>query len=161
MAEATAFKDTVSGILSNLSFLMVQEGADEASKAWNELVPVKEVPDLGKAPDLKDTTTTDSPQETHILGIKKSDALEFTGNYTLAQKNRLDTYKRKKGTKYAVWIGGKDNGDGTVTPTGEYGKTEFEGEMDYIIKGFKTDEVIETEITIAPSSPLIDTTATA
>lgn len=148
---AKLFEDTSTGVLANLSFLMIKE-----ENEWNELVPVKEHPDMGKAPDSKDTTCTNSPAETSIPGIEKNDTLKYTGNYTAAQRKRLNEVQAKGDCKFALWIGGTVADDGTVTPTGSQGVFEFSGALRWFLKGYKSDDVMETEIDIYPSSKIVN-----
>lgn len=57
---------------------------------------------------------------------------------------------------YAVWFGGTDNEDGTVTPTGTDGKFSFEGQLAIHITGGKVNEVVGMSLTIAPSTVITE-----
>lgn len=54
--------------------------ADAAAK----VVDIKDFPDLIGEPEMLETTTLSDPQVTNIMGIKGSDMLTFTCNYTKA-----------------------------------------------------------------------------
>lgn len=120
------------------------------SSAYAKLIDIKKFPDLGGTPELLDTTTLSNKTETHIFGIQKVDGLEFTANYTKEDYAKL---KALKGTEaeYAVWFGGTEAG-GEVTPTGSDGKFTFKGELSVYPVGAGTNEVVEMNITIAPTT---------
>lgn len=47
-----------------------------------KVVDIKDFPDLIGEPEMLETTTLSDPQVTNIMGIKGSDMLTFTCNYT-------------------------------------------------------------------------------
>ena len=137
------------------TFLMYK--ASTAATTYTKLVDIKDYPDLGGTPELLETTTLSDNMQTNILGIQSLDALEFTANYTLADFIKL---KNLEGNTYsfAVWMGGTETTTG-VTPTGDEGKYEFDGQLSVFPVGKGVNEVREMTISIAAST-VINQTAT-
>lgn len=90
--------------------------------------------------------------QTYIAGIQSLDGLNFTANYT---KDEFAALKAMEGTTYpfAVWFGGTESG-GVLTPTGSDGKFEFDGQLSVYPVGGGVNEVVDMNITIAPSTPI-------
>ncbi len=129
-------------------FLMQKTSTD-----WEKVVDIKEFPDLGGSPEMLETTTLSDRMQTYIPGIQSLDALEFTTNYT------LDDYKKLKAMEgeekaFAVWFGGTETA-GTLTPTGNDGKFQFNGQLSVFPVGGGVNEVVDMTITIAPSTPIV------
>ena len=55
-----------------------------SAEAVEKVVDIKDFPDLISDPELLETTTLSDAQVTNIPGIKGSDMLTFTANYTSA-----------------------------------------------------------------------------
>ena len=129
-------------------FLMKSEDGSE----YENLIPIKDFPDLGGAPEMLETTTLSDSMQTYIPGIQSLDALEFSANYTKAD---FDSLKALEGTEmyFAVWFGGTVSGN-AVTPTGADGKFEFKGQLSVFPVGGGVNEVVGMTITIAPSTPI-------
>lgn len=53
-----------------------------SAEAAAKVVDIKDFPDLIGEPEMLETTTLSDPQVTNIMGIKGSDMLTFTCNYT-------------------------------------------------------------------------------
>lgn len=119
---------------------------------WAKLVDIKEFPDLGGEPEMLETTTLSDKMQTYIAGIQSLEGLSFTSNYT---KTDFSTLKALDGKteKYAVWFGGTESG-GVVTPDGSDGKFEFDGQLSVYPVGGGVNEVVDMNITIAPSTPI-------
>lgn len=119
---------------------------------WAKLVDIKEFPDLGGEPEMLETTTLSDKMQTYIAGIQSLEGLSFTSNYT---KSDFATLKALDGKteKYAVWFGGTESG-GVVTPDGSDGKFEFDGQLSVYPVGGGVNEVVDMNITIAPSTPI-------
>lgn len=123
-----------------------------SGNTYEKLVDIKDFPDLGGAPEMLETTTLSDNMQTYIPGIQTLDSLDFTANYT---KTDFTTLKALEGveTEYAVWLGG--TGDGTtLTPTGSEGKFKFKGKLSVYPVGGGVNEVVDMNITIAPSTPI-------
>ena len=128
-------------------FLMMKE-----NDAYTKLVDIKDFPDLGGAPEMLETTTLSDSMQTYIPGIQSLDALEFTSNYTKEDYTKLKDLEGVE-HEYAVWFGGTEAG-GTLTPDGSHGKFEFKGQLSAYPVGGGVNEVVDMNITIAPSTPI-------
>lgn len=119
---------------------------------YEKLVDIKDFPDLGGAPEMLETTTLSDNMQTYIPGIQTLDSLDFTANYT---KSDFTTLKALEGTEtdFAVWLGGTGDGS-TLTPTGSEGKFKFKGKLSVYPVGGGVNEVVDMNITIAPSTPI-------
>lgn len=128
----------------------MHKGASES--AYSKLVDIKEFPDLGGDPEMLETTTLSDKMQTYIAGIQSLDGLNFVTNYDLTSFKKLKALEGKT-EKYAVWFGGTES-DGTLTPTGSDGKFSFDGQLSAYPTGGGVNEVVDTNITIAPSTPI-------
>lgn len=124
----------------------------KTENAYEKLVDIKDFPDLGGAPEMLETTTLSDKMQTYIPGIQSLDALAFTANYTKEDYTKLKALEGVE-NDYAVWFGGTE-GAGVVTPTGTDGKFEFKGQLSAYPVGGGVNEVVDMNITIAPSTPI-------
>ena len=131
-------------------FLMMY---DETSTSYKKLIDIKEFPDLGGEPELLETTTLSNNTQTFINGIQTLEAFSFTANYDVTDFQNLTALKDTTKT-YAVWFGGTEENDGSVTPTGINGQYTFDGQLSVYPNGGGTNEVVNMTITIAPSTPI-------
>lgn len=120
---------------------------------YSKLIDIKEFPDLGGEPEMLETTTLTDNMQTYISGIQSLDGLSFTANYDKAQFTSLKALEGKA-NDFAVWFGGTETG-GVVTPDGSNGKFSFAGELSVYPVGGGVNEVVDMNITIAPSSPIV------
>jgi len=121
--------------------------------SYEMLVPIKDFPDLGGAPEMLETTTLSDNMQTYIPGIQSLDALEFNTNYNLVDYSKL---KLLEGVKkdFAVWFGATGTPP-TLVPDGSDGKFEFSGQLSVFPVGGGVNEVVDMTITIAPSTPIV------
>lgn len=119
---------------------------------WKKLIDIKSFPDLGGAPEMLETTTLSDNMQTYIAGIQSLDSLKFEANYTLADYDKLKELFGKT-EKYAVWFGGTGDGS-SLTPTGDDGKYKFDGQLSAYAVGGGVNEVVNMNVTIAPSTPI-------
>lgn len=124
----------------------------KTAEAYEKLVDIKDFPDLGGAPEMLETTTLSDKMQTYIPGIQSLDALAFTANYTKDDYTKLKALEGVE-NDYAVWFGGTEEA-GVVTPTGTDGKFEFKGQLSAYPVGGGVNEVVDMNITIAPSTPI-------
>lgn len=119
-------------------------------ETYSKLVDIKDYPDLGGSPEMLETTTLSDKMQTFILGIQKSDSLEFTCNY---DKTTYTTLKGLEGDELdlAIYFGGTES-SGVVTPTGANGKFKFKGSLSVHLTGKGVNEVREMVLTIAAST---------
>ena len=108
---------------------------------YSKLIPIKDFPDLGGAPEMLETTTLSDSMQTFIEGIQSSDALEFSANYTKEDFGKLNALKGKE-EAYAVYFGEE----------GTNGKFEFKGYLSARVTGGGVNEVVGMTISIAPST---------
>lgn len=130
-------------------FLMKKESAGDT---YSKLVDIKEFPDLGGEPEMLETTTLSDNMQTYIAGIQSLDGLSFTANYDVTDFQTLKQLEGKT-ESYAVWFGGTESG-GVVTPDGSNGKFEFDGQLSVYPVGGGVNEVVDMNISIAPSTPI-------
>lgn len=121
-----------------------------AAEAYTKLIDIKEFPDLGGEPEMLETTTLSDKMQTYIAGIQSLEGLSFLSNYDKADYAKLKALEGKK-ERYAVWFGGTEAG-GVVTPDGSNGKFSFDGELSVYPVGGGVNEVVDMNITIAPST---------
>ena len=133
-----------------MTFLM-HKNAD----TYEKLIDITEFPDLGTDPEMLETTTLSDRMQTFIMGIQGNEAMTFNTNYNKEGFMALKALKNKE-EGYAVWFGGTENEDGTVTPTGEEGMFSFNGQLSVRITGGGVNEVRGMSITIAPSSVIVE-----
>lgn len=126
-------------------FLMMKE-----TEAYEKLIDIKEFSDLGGEPEMLETTTLSDKMQTFIAGIQSLDALNFNCNYTKAEYAKLKKLEGQR-KSYAVWFGGDEAG-GVLTPTGSDGKFKFDGELSVYPVGGGVNEVVDMNVTIAPST---------
>ncbi len=117
---------------------------------YSKLVDIKDFPDLGGAPEMLETTTLSDTMQTYIEGIRSSDALEFTANYTKTDYETLVALGGKE-EAFAVYFG-KDGTDG---------KWYFKGYLSVRVNGGGVNEVVGMTISIAPSAAITTTEPTA
>lgn len=97
-------------------------------------------------PNLLETTTLSDGQQTYIPGIKSTDLMSFTANYTSADFN---TCKDDEGTHLFYSL---EFSDGS--------KFSWEGSHTMGLPGKGVDEVIEMTINVVPSTAISFTAAT-
>lgn len=105
-----------------------------------KVVDVKDFPDLVGDPNLIETTTLADSQQTHINGIRQSDTLSFTANFTGADFKAVNN-EANKPLYYELAFS-----DGS--------KFTWQGEHTCGVPGKGVDEVIEFTINIAASTPV-------
>ena len=129
--------------MAQSSYNTILKYSETGSGDFNELVPIKDFPDLGGAPELLETTTLRNAKQTYINGIQSMDAMEFTANYTLEDYQKLLGIANKP-LYFELWFGEEGNG--------EDGIFEWQGELTVWATGAGVNEVREMLISIAPST---------
>ena len=124
----------------------------DSGDTWSKLIDIKEFPDLGGEPEMLETTTLSDNMQTYIPGIQSLDGLSFTANYTLTDFQKLKALEGKT-VEYGVWFGASET-TGTLTPDGSNGKFTFSGELSVYPVGGGVNEVVDMNISIAPSTPI-------
>lgn len=136
--------------ISTYKVFLMKKGA--SADTYEKLVDIKEFPDLGGEPEMLETTTLSNNMQTYIAGIQSLDGLSFTANYDMTDFQKLKALEGKTDS-YAVWFGGTESG-GVVTPDGSNGKFEFDGQLSVYPVGGGVNEVVDMNISIAPSTPI-------
>lgn len=117
-----------------------------------KLIDIKSFPDLGGDPNTIEVTTLSDSMQVFIEGLKSSDALSFTANYTPEDFATCQALEGKQ-EEYGVWFGGTGDDD-TLTPTGDKGKFTFTGTLSVHVSGAGTGDAVEMSITITPSTEI-------
>ena len=136
--------------ITYMTFLM--HGTGTGTLTWADLCPIKDYPDLENTINAIDVTDLQQGTHTYIMGLKDSGGdMAFTANY---DKTSYSAIKALEGTEQnmALWFGGTEAADGTVTPTGSDGKWEFKGYVSVGIVGKGADEAREMQIHVTPTS---------
>lgn len=130
-------------------FLMKKEAS-----TYEKLIDIKDFPDLGGSPEMLETTTLSDKMQTYIAGVQSLDALEFTANYTKSDYTAVKALADGAEHEFAVYFGGTEGDNGTVTPTGTDGKFTFKGYLSVFVTGGGVNEVVGMTISIAPSTAI-------
>ena len=117
----------------------------ESAEAVAKVVDIKDFPDMIGDPEMLETTTLSDAQVTNIPGIKGSDMLTFTCNYTKADFTAVNA-DAEKPLHYAL-----EFSDGS--------KFTWQGQHTCGLPGKGVNEVVEFTINIAASSPVEFATA--
>lgn len=119
----------------------------ESVEAAEKVVDIKDFPDLISDPELLETTTLSDPQVTNIPGIKGSDILTFTCNYTSADFAKVNDDAGKE-MHYVLEFSDKS-------------KFSWKGQHTCGMPGKGVNEVVEFTINVVASSAVEFTAATA
>ncbi len=117
----------------------------ESAEAVEKVVDIKDFPDLISDPELLEVTTLSDAQVTNIPGIKGSDMLTFTCNYTKADFTAVNAEANKL-LHYAL-----EFSDGS--------KFTWQGQHTCGLPGKGVNEVVEFTINIAASTAVEFATA--
>jgi hypothetical protein len=123
--------------------------------SYEKLVDITEFPDIGSDPEMLETTTLSDKMKTFILGIQGNEGLSFSANYDHTDYQALKALEGKT-EGYAIWFGGTEGSDGTVTPDGSEGKFSFDGQLSAHPTGGSANEVRGMAIMIAPSTVITE-----
>ena len=121
-----------------ISTLGVTLKMGETSSALEKVVDIKDFPDLIGDPNMLETTTLSDEAVTNIPGIRSSDMLTFTCNYTKADFTAVNDLANTQ-MYYAL-----EFSDGS--------KFTWQGQHTCGVPGKGVDEVIEFTINIAAST---------
>ena len=113
----------------------------ETAEAVEKVVDIKDFPDMIGDPEMLETTTLSDAQVTNIPGIKGSDMLTFTCNYTKADFTAVNA-DAEKPLHYAL-----EFSDGS--------KFTWQGQHTCGLPGKGVNEVVEFTINIAASTPVV------
>jgi len=108
------------------------------AEAAEKVVDIKDFPDLIGEPNMLETTTLSDGQVTNIPGIKGSDMMAFTCNYTSAEFAAVNEDANKP-LHYVL-----EFSDGS--------KFSWQGQHSCGLPGKGVDEVIEFTVNVVPST---------
>lgn len=111
--------------------------------SYTQLLPIKEFPDIGSAPEALETTTTSDAMQTHIEGIISLDSLEFKANYDKETYKAIAALKGK--TQYFQIRMGDNGANGVFS---------FQGTVSATVSGASVNEVVEMTVTVVPSTEI-------
>lgn len=118
---------------------------------YEKFIPIKNTPALMAQKEAVETTTLEDSGRTYIPGIRNNDgSMGFTSNYELEYVRKIEALNEQD-TFWSVWLGGTENNDGTITPTGEYGKYNFKGRAAFAVSEQTVNGVREMTTNIMPS----------
>ena len=121
---------------------------------YEKFFPIKNTPALMAQKEAVETTTLEDSGRTYIPGIRNNDgSMSFTSNYELEYIRKVEALNEAD-TYWSVWLGGTENNDGTITPTGEYGKYNFKGRAAYAVSEMAVNGVREMTTNIMPSQSM-------
>jgi hypothetical protein len=109
-----------------------------SAEAAAKVVDIKDFPDLMGEPNLLETTTLSDPAVTNIPGIKSSDLMAFTCNYTSADFTAVND-----DANTALYY---------VLEFSDGSKFSWQGQHTCGLPGKGVDEVIEFTINVVPST---------
>ena len=112
----------------------------ESAEAVEKVVDIKDFPDMIGDPEMLETTTLSDAQVTNIPGIRSSDTLTFTCNYTKSDFTAVNA-DSSKALFYAL-----EFSDGS--------KFTWQGQHTCGLPGKGVNEVVEFTINIAASTPV-------
>lgn len=121
-------------------------GSGTGTLTWEQLVEIKDFPDLWGAPEALDKTTLSDPQYTYIEGIKTNEQKSFTCNYNATDFAKIKALEGVD-TPVAIWFGASESG-GVYTPDGSLGKFEGSAYINAYINGGSVNEVVNMTVTL-------------
>ena len=113
--------------------------------AYKKLIPIKDFPDLGGAPDQVEITDLDDDVQKFLLGVQSMSALEFTANYIPENYDAVSLSADGTIRKFCVAFG----------QTGEYGVFKWEGQLAVWVVGGGVNSAREMRISISASSKVV------
>lgn len=125
----------------------------KASTSYSKLLDIKSFPDMGGAPESIETTTLSDWMQKFIDGVQSNESKDFTCNYDLADYKKIKDLEGEE-QDFSLWLGGTKASDGSVTPTGTYGKYNFSGKISVYLNGGDVNAVTEMTVTVVPTTAI-------
>ena len=137
--------------ISFASFLM---HSTTETGTYEKFYPIKNTPALMAQREAVEVTTLEDPGRVYTPGIQNNDgSYSFLSNYELEYVQKVEELNGAD-TYWSVWLGGTLNDDGTVTPTGIYGKYNFKGVASYTVNEQAVNGVREMNTNIMMSKSM-------
>lgn len=124
----------------------LMQGTGSGTLTWQQLVEIKDFPDLIGQPEALEKTTLSDAQRTYIEGILGNDQKTFTCNYNTTDYATIAALEGQE-INVAVWFGYAQSGS-TYTPDGSLGKFEGKGYVRAGIPGKGVNEVVDMTVTL-------------
>ena len=135
------------------SYNIVLKTSDTATGTYTELVPVKDFPDLGSAPDTIEVTTLRDKMKRYIQGLQDTGSFEFTYNYTKTDFTKVKALDDNTTHYFELDFGNDgEGGEGTFF---------FAGQVTTYVAGTGTGSVVEAKIVVTCDSEVKTTKPTA
>lgn len=122
------------------------------SNDYEKLVPIKSYPDIGGTPELLDASTLEDKFKVYAQGQQDNGSMEFLCNYIKSEFSDVSALDDGAEHDFAIWFGGTEQNDGTITPVGDDGKWSFKATLSVMVNGKGVNEVKEYTITLALTS---------
>ena len=120
-------------------------GISTDGTTYKKLIPIKDFPDLGGAPDQVEITDLDDDVQKFLLGVQSMSALEFTANYIPANYDLVSGLSDGTIRKFCISFG----------DTGEYGIFTWEGQIACWVAGGGVNAAREMRISISATSKVV------
>jgi hypothetical protein len=135
---------------SSFNAKLMYNSSSTETPTWTQVIAIKNIPQIGGAPEQLETTTLDDAIQTFIDGIQSQEIMSFTIN---ADKTKRATLTTLKGVEksYSIWLGN----DGL----GGEGKFTGKGKLNYYINEAGNNAVVEMTVTITPTTAFEEETA--
>ena len=135
------------------SYNIVLKTSETATGTCTELVPVKDFPDLGSAPDTIEVTTLRDKMKRYIQGLQDTGSFEFTYNYTKTDFTKVKALDDNTTHYFELDFGNDgEGGEGTFF---------FAGQVTTYVAGTGTGSVVEAKIVVTCDSEVKTTKPTA
>lgn len=132
----------MSAISTFKTYLM--KGTGTGTLTWSPIVPIKDFPDLGAAPEQIEVTTLSDPARAYIEGIENTEQKSFTCNYNATDYATVAALKGQE-LNLAVWFGATGS-NGVYTPDGTDGKFEGKGYLSVYVNGGGVNEPVNMTV---------------
>jgi hypothetical protein len=139
--------------ITYMTFLMV--GTGTGTITYSKLCPIKDYPDFMNDVNTIDVTDLEHKMHVYARGLLDTGGdMAFTANYTLSDYQTVKALDDGTVKHLALYFGGNEAADGTITPTGSDGKWLFDGYVTAGIVGKGADESREMQIHVVPASDM-------
>ena len=131
------------------SYNIVLKTSATATGTYAELVPIKDFPDLGSAPDTIEVTTLRDKMKRYIQGLQDTGSFEFTYNYTNDAYTKVKALDDNAIHYFELDFGNDgEGGEGTFF---------FAGQVSTYIAGTGTNPVVEAKLIVTCDSEVTTT----
>lgn len=124
---------------------------DTDGTTFKKLIPIKDFPDLGGAPDQVEITDLDDDVQKFLLGVQSMSALEFLANYIPANYDLVSSLADGTIRKFCIAFG----------DTGEYGIFTWDGQIACWITGGGVNAAREMRVSISATTKVVKAGSTA